>query len=331
MWGPEEKEVTVSPFFAAAGTKVKEGTVEEPMEEKMKTTFVELEKETTEEIMIEENTVVEVREATQEERQVSESPPRASTADIPPLDEDEVILDSPTATRSTFLNISQFNEFSSSTDETTQPTSPQKIIASPGYESPETDLFPPSPPTSGPFIMALPPKSTIPTRITTKTITCFNRTTETATFTPTISSTSKKAFTPRPSHIIFPDTPTPSPATLNPQHSSLVQGLRERYLHSSSTSNLQGSIASRPMTPVHTPLLRHGLKTPGMGNLIKKIGNKAAGTMKVEKVGITQILEAQELEQSKQFDSAEREVEQIEEISPPRGRKFLERFRFSGR
>ena len=85
------------------------------------------------------------------------------------------------------------------------------------------------------------------------------------------------------------------------------------------------------MTPMHTPLLRRGLKTPGMGNLIKKIGNKAAGTMKVEKVGIMQLVEPHELEQFKEFDSTGQEVEQIEEISPPRGRKCLERFRFSER
>lgn len=331
MWGEEENEITVSPFFAAVGTKGKDDPFEKEgriaIVEEMGTTFVELEKETIEERMIEENIVVEIQEDTQEERQVSESPPRTSTADIPAPDEDEVILDSPTTIRSTNFNHFQFIESSFSTDETMEPTTPREIAASPGYESPETDIFPPSPPPSRPTIMALPSKSTM--QINTNTTT---QTTEITTFTPTISSSSKKTVTPRPSHVLFPDTPTPSPATLNPQHSLLVQGLRERYLHTFSTSKLQGTISSRPMTPVHTPVLRRGIQTPGMANLMKKMGNKGSGMMKVEKVAFSRMGEVEKLEQVEHSDRMEQEeVEQIEEISPPRGRRGLERFRFHGR
>jgi hypothetical protein len=334
MWGEEENEITVSPFFAAVWTKGEDNPFEKEgriaIVEEMGTTFVELGKETIEERMMEENIVVEIQEDTQEERQVSESPPRTSTADTPPSDEDEVILDSPTTIRSTNFNHSQFIESSFSTDETMEPTTPQAIAASPGYESPETDIFPPSPPPSRPPIMALPSKSTM--QINANTTTQSNKTTEITTFTPTISSTSKKTFTPRPSHVLFPDTPTPSPATLNPQHSLLVQGLRERYLHTFSTSKLQGTISSRPMTPVHTPVLRRGIQTPGMANLMKKMGNKGSGMMKVEKVAFSRMVEVEKLEQVEHSDRMEQEeVEQIEEISPPRGRRGLERFRFHGR
>ena len=110
--------------------------------------------------------------------------------------------------------------------------------------------------------------------------------------TPILHPGMKKAYTPRPSH---PDTPT-----LTPQHSVVVQGWKDRFLNTSKPSN---TISNRPMTPLHTPLFRRrpvtssGIDTP-----------------------------------TARFSSSKMAVEQIEEVSPPRGRTVcLDQFRFTPR
>ena len=80
------------------------------------------------------------------------------------------------------------------------------------------------------------------------------------------------------------------------------------------------------MTPVHTPLLRRTVRTPGMGNLITKaaVTTVAVGNATVK---TSRVMETVDMEG---MDGGVG-VEQIEEVSPPRGRNNLERFRFMGR
>ena len=110
--------------------------------------------------------------------------------------------------------------------------------------------------------------------------------------TPILHPGMKKAYTPRPSH---PDTPT-----LTPEHSVVVQGWKDRFFNSSKLSN---TISNSPMTPLHTPVFRRrpvtssGVVTPPA-----------------------------------RFSLSRMSVEQIEEVSPPRGRSVcLDQFRFTPR
>jgi len=326
----QEDEVAASPFFASKGRqnteKAVKGTDCSASMGEIAATGIEMEHSGAEEMSKGEATILETSQDTEQERQVSESPPRAwTTTDPTPTDEDEVILDSPTANRSTHLRPSQITE-TASTDR-----SPHEIAASPGYESPEADTFPPSPPPSRPLIMALPTLTSQKiTQITTRDTTTTQTITDTPTFISILTTGTKKAYTPRPSHCIFPDTPTPSPGTLNPQHSLMVQGWKEKFSHSSATPKLFGTISSKPMTPVHTPVLRRAVKTPGMGNMISKacvvttFGKTTTTTSKV----MQQVVESDEMNEMAKVSAG---VEQIEEVSPPRGRTSLERFRFMGR
>ena len=109
--------------------------------------------------------------------------------------------------------------------------------------------------------------------------------------TPILRPGLKKAYTPRPSHSHFPETPTPSS-----NHSILVQGWKDRF-----TSKFTNTISSRPMTPLHTPIFRRKTVTPTSSgsSLGRHVSSKLA-------------------------------VEEIEEVSPPRGRMIsLDQFRFT--
>lgn len=91
-----------------------------------------------------------------------------------------------------------------------------------------------------------------------------------------------------------PDTPT-----LTPQQSVVVQGLKARFFNSSTLSN---TISDRPMTPLHTPAIRRRPVTSS---------------------GVTP---------TARFSLSRMAVEQIEEVSPPRGRSVcLDQFRFTPR
>lgn len=100
----------------------------------------------------------------------------------------------------------------------------------------------------------------------------------------------KKPYTPKPSHQAFPETPTPV------NHSIIVQGWKDRF-----TSKFTNTTLCRPMTPLRTPILKRkcipsNSNSTGISGLGKRVGM----------------------------------VEEIEEISPPRGRAAcLDQFRFT--
>jgi hypothetical protein len=214
--------------------------------------------------------------------QVSESPIRPKEPNFDPGMEDEVILDSPTGA---IRNGDLLNNSEAILDNPII----EEIQASQGYESPIDDTIPPSPPHLHSTIMPLP--SQPPTR------------------TPILRPGMKKAYTSRPFHTIFPDTPTPSPI-LTSQHNVVVQGWKERFLSTSASPKLSNTISSRPMTPLHTPLLRRTPATP----LIRKQGLSKVNTP--TRKGYSSV-------------SSRLAVEQIEEVSPPRGRSVcLDQFRF---
>ena len=111
--------------------------------------------------------------------------------------------------------------------------------------------------------------------------------------TPILHPGMKKGYTPRPSH---PDTPT-----LTPQHSVVIQGWKDRFLNSSKLSN---PISDHPITPLRTPLFRR-----------RPVTNNGVVTPTMTR-----------------FSSSRIAVEQIEEVSPPRGRTVcLDHFRFTPR
>jgi hypothetical protein len=201
--------------------------------------------------------------------------------------DDEIVFDSPTAIRSgNLLNNRQ--------EQNITPSAPDSMVpASPGYTS-NDDEFPPSPPPSCP--KPVPP----PTK------------------TPILRPGMKKAYTPRPSH-----SPAPSPTTALSTHQTVVvQSWKAQYLNTSNpekrlfTARLGNSISDRPMTPVHTPLLRRGpMKPVTLGRPVTP-GASAARPVTP-------------LSRGRLRDVASRLVEQIEEVSPPRGRLVsLDRFRF---
>ena len=183
-----------------------------------------------------------------ENLQVSESPLRNKEIISLEILSDEIILDSPTCIRTE--NRLSIQTTSSDVD--------IQVPASPEYHPKNEDLFPPSPPLSRPASAIFLPKPSHRPQTT-----------------PTIQYPGiKKGFTPRPSHNTFPDTPTPSP--LSQQQSVVVKGWKERFLHNSAfsshglftpksnkdTPKLSNTISSRPMTPLHTPLLRRRLPIP---------------------------------------------------------------------
>jgi hypothetical protein len=276
----DEEEVVASPFFGGKRPTMKK--IEKQPDLSFEPTTLdknpeETTNQTTQSIMV----------VHEEETQVSESPIQSKETVRNLGTDEEVILDSPTgAIRSGDL----LNEFQEDADNSVI----EEIQASPGYESPEDDPFPPSPPPSGPTIMPLPSRPQ-------------------AQNTPILHPGMKKAYTPRPSHSIFPETPTPSPI-LTSQHAVVVQGWKERFLSTSTTTpKLTNTISSRPMTPLHTPLLRRTPVTP----LIRKPGSS----------NVTPTA-------TKTFSSMSSRlaVEQIEEVSPPRGRSAcLDRFRYTPR
>jgi hypothetical protein len=276
----DEEEVVASPFFGGKRPTVN-NVANQPDNSFEPTISDGRPNETT-------NKTTDSIEAHEEETQVSESPIRTKKPDLNLGTDEEVILDSPTgAIRSADL----LNEPKEDADNLVT----EEIQASPGYESPEDHRFPPSPPPSGPTIMPLPSRP--PPQIT-----------------PILHPGMKKAYTPRPSHKIFPDTPTPSPI-LTSQHAIVVQGWKARFLSTSTTTpKLTNTISSRPMTPLHTPLLRRTpvtplIRKPGSSNVITPTATKAFSSM-----------------------SSGLAVEQIEEVSPPRGRSVcLDRFRFTPR
>lgn len=306
----EETEAVASPFFSKSTTTIHTSAVaatekHEPLivetNENMETIATVEIAEMTE---VGENAENEIQESTvthtvvglatpeSHETQVSESPPRTKPSESTQIDLDEIILNSPNCPIRTgnFLESQQSEE-----------TENIEIPASPGCEANE-DIFPPSPPPSRP-ISAL----------------FVSRASHHQHKTPIIHPGIKKAYTPRPSHSIFPDTPTPSPPVLSQQHSLVVKGWKERFLHNSAsqglftpknndTPKLSKTISSRPMTPLHTPLLRrnHTTTKPTTPN------NRPATT-----------------ENSRRSTVMD---DHIEETSPPnKGRSsFLDRFRFLG-
>lgn len=194
------------------------------------------------------------------ERQVSESPPRMKATGIIETNEDEVIPDSPAGPIRTKTfhpdSIDEVNDI---------------FQTSPEFQSNNHNVFLPSPPPSRqnpPPILPRPSNHT-----------------------PILRPGTKKAYTPRPSHSNFPDTPTPS------NHTLIVQGWKDRF-----TSKLTNTISNRPITPLHTPILRRKIVTPASAS--------TAGLGR--------------------HSSSRAGVEEIEEVSPPRGRIVcLDRFRFT--
>jgi hypothetical protein len=219
------------------------------------------------------------------ERQVPESPPRIKTGEMSDTD-DEIVFDSPTAIRcGNVLNNQQEEEII--------PAAPESLLSASLEYTSNDDQFLASPPPSCP--KPLPP----PTR------------------TPIIRPGMKKAYTPRPSHS---PAPLPTPA-LSEHQNVVVHGWKAQYFNTSNpenrfTARLGNSISDRPMTPVHTPLLRRGpMKPVTLGRPV------TPGTFATTPVT--------PLSRGRMRDVASRLVEQIEEVSPPKGRLVsLDRFRF---
>ena len=172
------------------------------------------------------------------EFQVGESPTPARTADPEHVNEDDVILDSPTAPR-------QIEDTSIvRTEEAAVAETDDEEISSPAPADIIQAHLPPSPLPSRPntpTVIPLPSSDSQHSRI----------------FYPGM----KKAHIPRPSHNGFPDTPAASPV-LSGTQSAVVQGWKERFLHIATPSRpsfaprLSNTIASRPITPLHTPFFR---------------------------------------------------------------------------
>jgi hypothetical protein len=182
-----------------------------------------------------------VVENVEDELQVSESPPQ--TKEKVPLEphSDEVVLDSPTCNRTDDRLDTQTTE--EEIGECNVPNSP--------CQEPNVKVFPLSPPPSRPTSAIFLPRPSHPSQST-----------------PIMHPGIRKAFTPRPSHNVFPDTPIASP-TLSPHQSLVVKGWKERFFHNSASSSpglftpkgndspkIGNSMSARPMTPLHTPLLR---------------------------------------------------------------------------
>jgi hypothetical protein len=175
--------------------------------------------------------------------QVSESPLQTKAMDCAQIYSDEVVFDTPSCPTRTGNLLDTQITFEEAED--------PEIAKSPGFET-KDDNFPPSPPPSRPMsalFMHLPSHP--------------------AEKTPILYPGNKKVYTPRPSHTVFPDTPTLSPV-LSQHQSLVVKGWKERFLHhsassgpftpkSSDTPRLGNTISSRPITPLHTPLLRRRL------------------------------------------------------------------------
>ena len=302
----EETEVVASPFFSKSTstihTSVAAGEKHEPLivdtNESMEAIATVQMLENTEVGQNTENepqestvthTVIDLETPESQETQVSESPPRTKPSESIRIDLDEIIPNSPNCPirAGNFLESQQSDEKEN-----------LEIPASPGCETNE-DIFPPSPPPSRP-VSAL----------------FLSRASHHQYKTPIMHPGIKKAYTPRPSHSIFPETPTPSPV-LSQQHSLVVKAWKERFLHNSAsqglftpknndTPKLRDTISSRPMTPLHTPLLRRNHTTTKATTPI----NRPATT-----------------ENSRRSTVMD---DHIEKTSPPnKGRSsFLDRFRF---
>jgi hypothetical protein len=149
-----------------------------------------------------------------DEPQVSESPPRVAPTEVTEMDDEEIISDSPTCPLRTGILPTQLNDFNHT----------EAIEESPEYQLPPSPLLS----RSGPPIFSL-----------------------ANTRTPILHPGMKKAYTPRPSHVVFPDTPTPSPT-----QNLLIQNWKQRFLNTNSTPRLSNTISTRPMTPLHTPFFK---------------------------------------------------------------------------
>jgi len=172
------------------------------------------------------------------EFQVGKSPTPTRTADPEDVAEDDVILDSPTAPQQIEdTSIVRLEEAAVAETDDEEISSPAPAAIMPAH-------LPPSPLPSRPntpTVIPLPSSEPLRSRI----------------FYPGM----KKAHIPRPSHNCFPDTPAASPV-LSGTQSAVVQGWKERFLHTatpsrpSSAPKLSNTIASHPITPLHTPFFR---------------------------------------------------------------------------
>ena len=273
----EESEVVASPFF----WRKPRDTISDELKrtpKKMKQIKgpdegnADIAETITEAVENVDNTLVNVAaDETPEERQVSESPPRIKPTETVQMS-DEVIPDSPSDTIR--------NQNPECPEQMASDTTLDEVViqASPGRHS---RLFPPSPPPSNPQIRSLLPDH--------------------SNNTPIIRPGMNNTYTSCPSQKVFPDTPTP---VLSNQHSIVIQGWKERFLHTTtSTPTLTNTISNRPMTPIHTPIFRRRAVTP---SIVKRPATS------VRKMSSSRLV-----------------VDQIEEQSPPRGRGvILDQFRF---
>ena len=239
----DERCVVASPFFASTGQKTIDMTVSESVTRVSDRDVVESDMrmevegshdldgdETESQIDITRGKGEGIREEMSddpiEQRQVSESPPQKKP--FTPVNEhqnNEIIPSSPITVRPCLL---QFLH-----NPTSPPLTPQ---------SPQT-VLPPSSTSSRPVLLPVPSQRTA---------------------TPILRPGMKKAYTPRPSHVKFRDTPIRSPA-LSAQQAHVVSDWKERFLRSepgtttSYVPRLTNTISARPMTPLHTPLKRNNL------------------------------------------------------------------------
>ena len=240
----EDRCITASPFFTSKSSETEETTTAEPvgiladvfMEENSLlveepeniATADESENQPerpTDEVA---HTAVEILDRTAQQRQVSESPPSKKPLKTTENDNQEVIPSSPIPIRPSLLQFLYGNP-------------PTPSLTDPKPQTPPLDT---SPPPSRPVFIPLPSQ-----RIAT----------------PILRPGMKKAYTPRPSNVTFPDTPTLTPR-LSAQQSHLVNGWKERFLRTeeatptSHAPRLTNTISTRPVTPLHTPLFsRHNL------------------------------------------------------------------------
>jgi len=244
LGNPEnERCVTASPFFTSTSQNTIEMTISESVvmasESEMEESDVPMEVEELDDLAVTDaenqvdvpmneciGTADEIVEDTLEQRQVSESPPqkKPSTTTID-QNSQEVIPSSPIAIRPSLLHFLH---------------NPSPSSGLPTPKSLHQSTLSPSPAPTRPVLIPIPSQRIV---------------------TPILRPGMKKAYTPRPSNVKFPDTPTPSPG-LSAQQSDLVNGWKERFLRSGEGTptgyvpRLTNTISSRPMTPLHTPLFR---------------------------------------------------------------------------